>query len=344
MINKYILIILIIILFLIIKIKKESFDNYSNSKKKYKHILGFCTTRKENFTKYSILAIKKFINEIDEFYIITTKEAYNTFFKDLLDFKHKKIFFKHEDVYPKKIGYNFYRYYDLISKQSPENSLIHITGDGAFFCKNPFKWVAENKNNFNNYDVLSVILDSPNINTKVCIDIGPFCKNNKRSKKFIKELIKLIEQPPKYLLLEKNVSKKKELTNIRNLNKWMIVQDIYWNLYVNNKNLDFLNKLAKVHFLENNYMSLQRTKNIHTWCSDLYDSLFLDNLCQLNLLGKNKYLINDEIYKFYIDFISNKKKFLNKEVFLKKCKNYNKTKSKNVDNHYKLLYKQKIIK
>ena len=32
---------------------------------------------------------------------------------------------------------------------------------------------------------------------------------------------------------------KKELTNMRDLNYWMIVQDIFWNIYINNKNLHF---------------------------------------------------------------------------------------------------------
>mgnify|MGYP000091103985 CR=1 FL=1 len=336
----YILIILIVVLFYIIKVSKESFIDYNKPYKKYKHILGFCTNRKENFTKYSILSIKRFINEIDEFYIITTKEAYNTFFKKLLDFPHKKIFFKNEDVYPKKIGYNWYRFYDFISERSPKESLIHIGGDGGIFHMNPFKWITEKENNFYNYDIVSVIMDSPNVKTEVSIDIGPFCKNNIRSKKFIKELIKLVENLPNNLLLQKNVSKKKELTNMRDLNYWMLVQDIFWNIYINNKNLHFLTKLAKVHFLDKKYMHTQKLNSLENWCSLLYDSLLLKNVCQINLLGRNKYLIKDEIYKYYLDVISNKKKIINKEVFLKKCMNYDKIKSIEAAKHYKLLNKK----
>ena len=144
-----------------------------------KKILAIITNRFEEYTKYAFLFVRKFIHEIDKFYIITTKENYEKI-KEYIIFNHEIIFFNNEWFFPKKVPYSFYYYGLELANINDENSIIYVTGDGGFYTKNPFKFIEQYENNFENYDIINTIYENRSMDT------GCFFKNNNRSKSFLK--------------------------------------------------------------------------------------------------------------------------------------------------------------
>jgi hypothetical protein len=301
-----------------------------------KKILAIITDRSEIFTQYNIKFIKKFIDEIDEFYIITTEENYNNFFIDIIDFKHNKIFYKKEDVYPNKLGRIFYLYCDFFCNNTPENSIIYITGDGEFLIKNPFDWVKQYENNFDNYDIINCI--HRHHSTNMCFDIGAFYINNQRSKLFFTELFNILDNNTNILLAPNG---KMNLTCITNLSSWLVLQDIFWNIHIKNKNLKFLTDIASVKFFSKKFHWAPPYDSFMSWVELYYDSLFLTEECIINLLGKNKYFVNEDFYKYYYESFFDKNKIISKKEFIDRFENPNLEASKKVHHHYCLMFANK---
>ena len=75
------------------------------------------------------------------------------------------------------------------------------------------------------------------------------------------------------------------------------------------------------------------------WISTLYDSFFLQEECLINLLGKYKYSINQDVYKYYFDNYGNDKdKLLNKNDFINKYSVVNNDRMNDALKHYKKLF------
>ena len=280
-----------------------------------KKILGFVTDRTKEFTKYSIYFIKKWVNEIDEFYIYTTRKAYNNFFKNIIDFKHKVIFLdKRYTDHPERWSYQFWEKGLEIAEKYDDNTLIYFTGDGAFLVNNPFKYVEKYENNFNNYDLIGCIYD------RHCYDVGPFFKNSKRSREFLRNFVKICQNVPNNNLLiyeNWNRERKKLIPISKSLHRnWLCTQNILWNIYLKNPNINFLTKVINVKFFTTEYHKYTGPGSVSGMCSTLYDS-FKWNCCLINFRGKPKYVITPEVYKYYFYNYDNKN-IISKKEFMKR--------------------------
>lgn len=303
-----------------------------------KRILAIITDRTEEFSKYNILFIKKFIHEIDEFYMFTTEEAYNNFYVNILDFPHKKVFFEKADFYPNKIGYGFHIYSEYLCNQTEEGSIVYITGDGAFMVKNPFDFIKDE----DDFDVINCIYNHHG--KDMCFDIGSFFKNTKQTKLFLSKLMDFFENPVDKLKLYPN-GNQTQLTNIGNLSRWLIAQDIYWNIYMKNENIKYLYELANIKFFKNRFHWAGNSASTTSFVSTLYDSLFLKEECIINLLGKYKYLINQDFYKYYYDHFFDKKGVITRGQCIDIYKGGdNDAKTKEIFEHYHNIHNAKFTK
>ena len=79
-----------------------------------------------------------------------------------------------------------------------------------------------------------------------------FSKNN-NSKLFFEKLLYTLNNIPEDLTLVQNGQSLKNIKSIYCLNKWLILQDIFWSIYVNCDNLNFLSKIAKIKFFKNKF-------------------------------------------------------------------------------------------
>ena len=304
-----------------------------------KKIFAIITNRFEEYTKYALLFVEKFINEIDKFYLITTEENYENL-KKYAKFNHETIFFDNEWFFPKRVPYSFYYYGLELAKISEEDSIIYVSGDGGFYTKNPFKHVEDYENNFNDYDVINTLY-----NNRV-LDTACFFKNNDRSKSFLKKIIDICEDRNEKYLIFKNKNQN-EKHKINELNPWVICQDLFWNIYLYNNNictdhdktLISLFTSAKVYFFKNNFHYVGDTSTSEKFIEYIYDYLLLD-YCLLNLKGKYKNCINIEIYKYIYDNINSNIK-LSKNEFVKKFLIINETKLEQTKLNYSLLKKKK---
>lgn len=307
-----------------------------------KKILGLITTRTKHFTKYSIKFIKKFIKEIDKFYIITTQEAYDNFFSKIIDFKHKKIIINHDDIFSNKSGSIFFLCAEEIMKENEKNSIIYITGDGGYLVNNPFTYVKNNINLFDDFDILNSIHN--HLGRDMCFDTGAFFKNNERSEKFIKKLLDITINSFKYkeMILNangfKNNNKKLKLKNI---SRWIITQELFWNIFIKNNSVNELSNLAIVKFSRKFHWAGNSTSP-KNFVETLYDSMFFEDRCLINLLGKPKNCLNEILFKYYFEFIDKKDKIMDKDKFVNKFSDYNKSLWNKAILHYKKLFSNKL--
>lgn len=306
-----------------------------------KKILSYITNRTTEFGRVSLLFIQKFIHEVDEFYIMTTPEAYENFFKHHIHFEHKKVLFNNDDFYPNKLGQAPYLYCDFLCNNTERGSIIYTAGDGGFIVKNPFTWIQEHHNNFNTYDIVNCIHKhyGPN-GTYMCFDTGAFFINNERSQLFFQKLIHIANNPPRNITMLPN-AKINVYQPFTQISKWLIIQEIFWNIYKKNSQINDLTNTATVLFVTDKWHWAGDSGTESRFIATLYDSLFVKDECIINLLGRFKNTVNQEIYQYYYDIIDNLDNIMPKQEFINKFLVNNTKKQNEILNHYKKLFNNK---
>lgn len=298
-----------------------------------KRIFGYVTNRTTDFTEIGIKFIKKWVNDIDEFHLFTTKEAYEIFFSKVIDFKHTVTFFDNDWFFPNRMSWAFYKFALELANIYDDDTILNINGDGGFFIKNPFEWVKNHENNFDDYDIINTIYKDH------CFDTAAFFKNNDRSRNFLKQFTEICENPPKDLLIYDNQFKeRKKLWKLHEQQRWFITQDLFWNIYLKNPTVNFLSNLANVKFFTKKFHWAGNSSSPEKFVSSLYDSLFLEEECLINLLGKFKNSLPRELFTYYFDIIDNKDEIISKEEFINKYSKIDENKHKNALNHYRILF------
>lgn len=275
-----------------------------------KYVFGICSDRTEEFTRVAINFIKKWVHEIDDFYIITKTSSYNNFFSKIIDFPHKTIIVEDAKWATKTIGAACYKYGLELSASYDEDTIININGDGGFFVHNPFKWIQTHHNNFESFDIVNTIYRNH------CFDTSCWFRNNERSQYFLKKLWKTCEDPGEIKVYDNNIKTRTVLSNLNSHPRWFVIQDLFWNIYLKNENVKFLWEEPKFLFVGEDYHWAGNSGSPVTFISTLYDSLFLENVPLVNLLGKFKYSVNQKVYQYYFDNIDDKTHMMNKANFI----------------------------
>jgi hypothetical protein len=67
----------------------------------------------------------------------------------------------------------------------------------------------------------------------------------------------------------------------------------------------------------------------------------LEEECIINLLGRNKYFVNEEFYKYYYEAFFDKNKIISKKEFSDRFKNPNLEGSEKINQHYSVIHANK---